>query len=227
MPHPGAGRVGRTARQLFGGGGVSPVARFRFEDSGDATTLTDSVGSYDGSVSGMSYLSDPGGRGSEAGETVGDFDGTDDSADIPLGSTLFQGDYTITLWFYYPDTVQDNVALLDCNDNVALAKGDNQNSATLEFWINSRGAVAYTDNNNVGDNRWDHATARREGDQHRLYVNGNKVDSFTGTPNETTDSTLLALRDIGGYMNVHLDDLRFYDTAISESLIADIANGDA
>jgi len=56
----------------------SVVHRYDFEDDSDTTTLTDTVGSADGSITGMSYTTNQ-----AEDNFAGDFDGNGDFVDIP------------------------------------------------------------------------------------------------------------------------------------------------
>ena len=53
--------------------GQNTIAYYSFDDDADTTTLSDQVGTFDGTISGMSYVTDE-----DAGRVVGEFDGDDD-----------------------------------------------------------------------------------------------------------------------------------------------------
>lgn len=146
------------------------------------------------------------------------FDGSGDNADLPIGSSVFQGNYTITVWYNKPNSNTGNLNLsaLNNNSNVVIAYGDNDNNGGIEYFINSRGSGTSCGDQNLGNNEWVFIAAVHENGNHKLYINGTDYGSFSGSVNNTTDSTLLAERAIGGNMEVKLTELRIYNKGLSQ-----------
>lgn len=85
----------------------------------------------------------------------------------------------------------------------------------------------------ITNNVWYHAAASYDGNEWRLYLNGELENSLVvgQTPrfdsnNQVALATTLISTDLPiGYFNGLLDDVRIYDTALNATIIADLAQG--
>jgi hypothetical protein len=78
--------IGGPRSGIVGSGSAIPdsvIHRYNFDDDSDTTTLVDSVGSADGSISGMTYTSNQAVSG-----LAGDFDGADAEVELPTAEGL-------------------------------------------------------------------------------------------------------------------------------------------
>lgn len=116
----------------------SVIHRYDFEDDSDTTTLTDTVGSADGSITGMSYTTNQ-----AEDNFAGDFDGNDDFVDIPTAEGF---PLSITAYIF-PRVINSNQVWInwgfdfDANEGVVIkAASDGQNFKGLEVFLGDTSA---------------------------------------------------------------------------------------
>ncbi|MEM7391510.1 MAG: HYR domain-containing protein, partial [Verrucomicrobiota bacterium] len=164
------------------------------------------------------------------------FDGNDDYI-IPAELVSFNTDYTIALWFRVSATgsEQDLLSAVDPGSagdhGILLEVRGNEATRHMRFLQRfplgvAGGVQLFSTTPNLDDNVFHHVVAMRVGTQLRLYIDGvlEDTDTVTTTVPDPMAVTLGVLstnsltRDVNGV----LDDIRFYDRALSQSEIDDL-----
>lgn len=199
-----------------------PVARWRLDD-GSGSTVVDSVGGFNGSRVGATWTS-----GRMAGGVQ--FDGVDDYISVP-NATAFQVTRALTITGWMRATSWDT----GIEVAPVLRKGDaNPNNwqlcvfnGYLNLVLDADDASAVINSTTtLPVNQWVFLAGTWDGSTARLYINGvlNRTATRTGTIG--TDSRALYMGGrIGStdVMNGRLDEVRFYNRALTAAEIADLA----
>jgi hypothetical protein len=215
------------------------VARWNFEGEGDTTTATDSVGGHDGTINGATYTT-----AAAVDDHALSFDGVDDNVDTSWAGVTGSQNRTIALWLQC-STDADQILVYsgnaDANGEKAVFRTDEV--AAGGAWAPRlevvggfiRGSTALT------DGAYHHVAFVLDGSDVTdvtLYVDGGAetVDDSAAQAINTTATTdgeyvRLAMRntDAGGTgdraLAGELDDVRFYDRALSAAELSRIAAG--
>ncbi|EPR70595.1 putative internalin [Winogradskyella psychrotolerans RS-3] len=161
-------------------------------------------------------------------DTYMTFDGSDDSVNFSNNYNL-TGNFSIEVW------IKPNV-INSSNIQTILSKRDAGNFATgydlrlqynhITFRANAGGLTA----NNVMDGKWHHVAVTYNGTRYTLYIDGDfktYMDASGPAPN-AYNMFLGAMYRPGdtptNYFNGWLDELRIWDTALTEEQIRDMMN---
>jgi hypothetical protein len=192
--------------------------RWNFEDNSDTTTAVDSVGTNDGTINGGTY--------SSANAMIDDYGLTLDSSTDDYVSGMNpvipqDADFTIMAWVDFT-AAESYETLIDDQGNTIYAEYNDNDECrmTLENGVNlfCQGIT--------GDGP-SHVVLRRSGDTFEAFINGSSEDSETVAGNIGSSTSDLAFGARSGNirnLNGTIDDVRFYDRALSSSEISDIAN---
>lgn len=158
------------------------------------------------------------------------FNGSD--SHINLGDTLnslFTGnEFTISLWAYLDDTID-----IDNKFPVLLSKWDSSGKTENSFYLSIE-RFQFADDatmkaiyfNTPIINKWHHYVIVRHVPETRVYIDNNYVGScFNGPINHSTMPLLIgALKNNNSNLKGKIDELKFFDRAISEFEISGLYN---
>ena len=199
-------------------------SRWNFEDDADTTTLTDTVGTNDGTINGMTYSS------IEAeGDYSGFFGGSSDYVDIS-GFGWGNTPITITLWLY-PYSIDDRQPLYigDGAPQFEFARV-NTNSGMSWFYYDGSSKRGITADGTIpGTYDWSHIalTYDPSNGEWEYYLNS----TLEATANDQVsinisgiDSSIGRHPVLGRYFDGRIDDIRIYDDILSSDKISAIYN---
>jgi len=207
---------------FYGGSDADDAtALFNPGQSGDSTA-------YNGTVNGATYQSGGGGTDINAGANSGafDFDGSND--DINIGNPIFGSTTTMTMavWTFI-ETSDGNNRVVCGNQTFSISKEQfvffTTNDTIVIELINSAGFVSISDS--ISINQWNHLAATHDGSTLKLFVNGTQVGSTShgGTYNPSEEFRIgFGDSGSGEHYDGLLDDLRLYDTDLTESQLSQI-----
>lgn len=197
------------------------LSRYAFEDEGDTTTLTDTAGTNDMSISGMTYTTN-----AQESDHAGSYDGVDDMASVE--ATIIPTDqFSFVCWVYSTGTGNDfggifgNIGASNTEQNGIGLRG---NPATIGFVVNdgSFQSLSFSASTDV----WVHVAGTYDAGDMRLYIDGTEQASQTvGATVTTYATTAIGLKEDGIYYGGRVDDARIYDRALSAGEVSDIAGG--
>lgn len=169
------------------------------------------------------------------------FDGTDDKMTLPNLSYLSGASaFSLSMWFKTSDTN----AYLFCSYDTGLYNSVQayfHASSSLRFIVGT-GSSYYqigTSSTSLGDGTWKHAVFRFDGGSTvKIYINGSEETSSlvssgtsivpSATATDAGKNATVADYPTGGYtISSHLDELAFFDSALSTSDITSIYNSGA
>jgi len=210
---------------FYGGSNADDVTAIA-GGSGDDTA-------YDGTVSGASYQSSGGADDLNAGAGSGfySFDGSNDTIStpqIPIGN---YSEITLTAWVYYANTSNVgyivNIGSANPDDDITLWVDSSMRVRMFEK-INNNFDFAGFGSQSVFTGQWYHiAGVIEESGFIGTYTNGNLNTSTNNMDNDFSDidtpNIYIGSRDDqGNYTNADIDDVRVYNTALSQSQINSI-----
>lgn len=193
----------------------SVIHRYLFEDDSDTSVLTDSIGSHNGAVSGMSFVDD--GTAPE-GSAYGGFDGVDDEvAGIGLPSS---GDaFTITAYVNRDSTSRrDDYFLLNSDTEVYFRT----NTDTLEVGVSGRSNYASSLSVPTG---WVRIAFAYDGSSSmRFHVDGSNETDSSGDAFDVAGNDIGLSTDLGGSNRFQggMDDVIVFDEMLSESQLNEL-----
>ena len=219
-----------TASYLYGANGVvyrrkhDAVAHWHF-DEGNGTVAHDVDGGNTGTLGGGEAAKTPAwsfGCGLL-------FDGVDDLVKVPDSDALdLVGDkLTIAGW----------VNRSSAGSGYIVKKADASNGYRL--WVTATGTLQFeilfsgttktvTSTTTLPVNQWKHITARYDGTELRVFIDGtieSATTAATGSLAATTEALWLGYYDATDHhLHGHLDDVSIYDRALSDSKITDLVN---
>ncbi|MFP4117228.1 MAG: LamG-like jellyroll fold domain-containing protein [Salinivenus sp.] len=187
----------------------SVIHRYDFEDESDTSTLTDIVGSADGSITGMAYTTT-----AAEDSYAGDFDGSDDEVEIQRAD-----DYPISFTFYvYPQDVggSGNTWIswgFNFDDGLGIAI--KANSGGLEVLLGNDspiigGSLSQNTKYHIGVTISDSGNIT-------AYINGEEVDSASGSSDGVTSTSYIGSEGGENHADVILDDVEVHDKELTQS----------
>jgi len=220
---------------FYGGSDADDVtALFNPGQSGDSTA-------YDGTVNGATYQSSGGVTDINAGQNSGAFDfDTNDSIELNNATAFAASEFTISMWLKSTDT--QNWGIFDfingsSNNRVFVQLNGNATGTEvgqMRFFTqnsNDLGSVSLTNNPNLTDGVYHHIACVRdfnEPNNGRIHIDGG-VKEALDIGNSGIIGTNLVNEDVGiggnvrfGSGNIELEDVRLYNTALTQSEINDI-----
>jgi len=214
----------------YGGSNADDVtALFNSGQSGDSTA-------YDGTVSGATYQSSGGVTDINAGPNSGafDFDGSNDEIELGVEQSDMTGAGTIMGWVKY-DSLNG-----DAGTQFAVKRaGDCITSVTFgevaigNFGGKFFGQVYDGSNGNPIDSgvsitldTWFHVAHSFSATDIKIYVDGVLENTVSGaTPRSLPDNFSIGrLTEESNFTDGTIDDVRFYDTQLTDSQVSDIYN---
>ncbi|QQS58667.1 hypothetical protein IPN35_03630 [Candidatus Peregrinibacteria bacterium] len=203
----------------------SPIAHWKMNDNAGNTTVTDAMGSFNGTAQRNTSTVTTTGKINEALT----FNGSSDYVNIPDNNAL---DITrnITLSAWIKTTTKDNVyrRIIDKSYTVGYVLnmvGDSSGRVMTEMQHIS--AVGTT---NVADGNWHMITSTYDGNAIRIYVDGNlqRSTAYTGSINANSYNLTIGM-DNSNFPGQEkfigsIDDVRIYDRTLSSDDIAILYN---
>ena len=184
-------------------------------DEGEGTTITDTEGQYQGTLSaGVSWADGRVGGGLS-------FDGT--SGYVNLGMEDLEGPWTVAVWVKRAQASGDNAVLLSGTEGeIKLEQYQN----TQKVGITKFGVADEVFNYSTPAGTWTHLALVCDGENSTsLYANGEfvgTIDMAIKCPVSRIGANDKAGLDSAGYMAGTLDELKIYDHMLSADQIADI-----
>jgi len=205
---------------FYGGSNADDcTALFNPGQSGDSTA-------YDGTVNGATYQSSGGVEDINAGANSGafDFDGSNDYIDVGKPPVAGESDITWTANVKF-----DNVSTGSRQDIFGTGKADievEEDGGTLDFYIKNASGTAVRASVSVTAGSFINLAGTYDGSSMKLYKDGSLSDTQSQTGNIRNSNEDLYLGAMGPDNERHLDgtldDVRFYNTALSSSQINQI-----
>jgi hypothetical protein len=228
--------------------GKEPIAAWipsRDTAGNGTTTLTDLVGSNDGTLTNMDAATDWVADTDAGGIRALDFDGSNDHILYPAGAyeTTFNSNiFTISIWCYVRSFTNSPVIfvyqLISNNDSALIEWGSSGSTLYVKTANNAvglSGARTYTVSPAVQANSWCHIVFSKTnaGDNGNVWVNGTLQSSYSGSFGTATVTSShrkkLAIYGTASVpLNGRLDDYRLFDQALDATDIAylyDSGNG--
>lgn len=217
-------------------------AYWKFDETSQGSDAADSSGD---SHTGLPFGTGGGPNFEEAAPSTSfpntrsaEFNGTDQFLVVPDHAELNTTTFTIAMWVKF-DALSGAYRTLVGKWHVGVKEQylvQLNNNNRIAFWTGngtSGGATNLESTLPLSADTWYHVTAIVEGTSKRLYINGTDNSySHTGTAPGASDIelTIGSKRSNGGsyfeFLNGNLDDLRFYDRALSEEEIDMLAAGE-
>jgi len=194
------------------------IHRYSYNGSSNTSTLTDSVGSLNGSISGMTYTTS-----SKEGSHAGDYDGSNDEVSITGVENLNPGSFGG--WFFPTDgTTNQRAIYLFENNDAFLIIFNRPNDGDVSF--NAGGINSSDIFTSYNLNAFNHIFVTWDGSTVRLYHNGVRVDSTSKSSDNTNRnaSDFLGSGNGSNFFEGRMDDIVFYDRQLSDSEVSDLFN---
>ena len=190
------------------------VAHYEFED-GSGSTIADSVGSNDGTlVGGAAFVAGQVGDGLDLNADTSGSSKAEiaDDAVFDFGAD----DFGISFW-YYADT--SSTALVLSKEAGSVGFEFIQVGTTLAWSINGSSGSSNPALTGLTLDTWHHITASRSGNDFTLYTDGDSDTKtiVTGSVTNAAEIEIGALNTSTLDFDGRIDDLRFYDRALSSS----------
>ncbi len=214
----------------IGGEGVALISQWKMNDNAEDLVVADSIGANAGtSVQNTSLLT-------ASGKINGalTFNGYSDYITMPIVASV--ADFTVTCWI----NITEETSIQHCVWALGANSTDGESQLTVDLdgrlWVglhNSGSDYNYQRTANpipVGE--WVHLAVTRSGSDLIMYVNG-QVDSddysFSGDPSTAITVNNNFMAGYGAWLTVQyyygsIDDLRFYQQALTPDEIAGIYN---
>ncbi len=152
------------------------------------------------------------------------FDGSSDFVSVPASSiwNFRTGDFTVEWWQYETD----NSLYTRIFDIGSTKFGISNESGNIYLWINGNYTCSFPVTSYK--NAWNHFTITRSGGTAYCYMNGSLIDSgsCTGDVKDSTDVMHIGneASDGGTYFGGKLDELRFWNVALTQTEIQSSMN---
>lgn len=206
-----------------------PVACYPFTNGSGADVTGNG---FNGVVTGAVSVQDRTG----APNSALSFNGISDHVDVgPYGNMISADEFSVSFWLKPAGSNSDAVILAvpdDINDRLSVAPHYNHNGANTVFWdlgdIFNGGRASIIPYPFVGD--WAHWVFVHSAEQNRMaiYVNGTPADleqHHSGIADRTRPVSIGGGLAYGGadfFFHGVIDDVQFYDVALSDAFVADL-----
>lgn len=156
-------------------------------------------------------------------------DGTDDYMDIPDSTALETTAFTWSAWFYCTAINRYNI-IVDSATDAGVFQGYEifvVNSTNKIRFASYHASDAIDSTTAVTANNWFHVVATHESGSDKLYVNGSLEASGSASNFSTTDAVNLRIgssKVFGLHHRGLIDEVSFFNSALSASNVADIYN---
>jgi len=202
------------------------VARYRFDDTSDTTTAVDSWGSNHGTINGATHTANAIRGGSIAFTSANDEYVDASGVQAPLVSA---NAFTISFWVKYNVLDDYDVVIGHLKNDTNKFWIEPWRTSSVGFsweWCDSSGNEhRFVSDHFITENDWYHMCITYDGSTARSYINGSVVleqdDTFTlADPDGLTIGKYHPSHD--SEFNGIVDDVRFYDVALTPSAVADL-----
>jgi len=217
---------------IYAVNGKEPIAAWipSLDTAGNGTTtLTDLVGSNDGTLTNMDAATDWVSDTSNGGVRALDFDGVNDyvSCGDPA-TTKLNGDVSVSVWVHPRSlnrlAIIGHAASANAFWLLLFSFGSNQK---FSFW-NSASGPAVTAPNTSPLNQWSHFVAVRSSSGVEIYIDGASVATAAGASGNGSAGTELTIGRFGSFNSYKssskIDDIRIFNTALDATDIAYLYN---
>lgn len=207
--------------------GKMPIAAWvpsRDTDGNGTTTLTDLVGTADGTLTNMTPASDWVADTGAGGVRALDFDGTNDYVTMGTSAGAVSGSLlSLSAWVYFTRTLSTTQGVVVKNNNGARNNyGFWAFSGAVRFWVDtSAGLKSAIATPNL--NEWVHLCGTYDGSNVRIYLNGTLIQTVAQTGNLVVTSEPLWIGaiplsgvPISPFLGL-IDDVRLWNVAIDAS----------
>lgn len=200
----------------------SVVHQYLFEDNSDTTTVTDTVGSLNGSISGATYTTT-----SQEGTNALDFDGSDD--DVSFTSSPFSttpSAYTILLHVSPNDSSsRQRIVHIDNSNTTAITLGIFDGKYTFAHRDGSGTFIEFSSNASVSTGSFTHVAIRwNESDNTQEFVIDGVEDATNTTGNGLEPSNNFEFgmqNDKKSYYDGIMDAVEIYNDELTTQQIND------
>ena len=193
------------------------VSHWDFDDGTGSPTLTDVVGSGNGTLTLMDPATDW--VAGKYGDAL-DFDGNDDY--VRLSPTVAMTDtFTMSMWIK-PVMANDYETLIaaDEPDNEVEGFWLRGNTGNITFWFSS---ADHESNTAMSANEWHHIAFTNDGGNGTFYLDGSPDGTVSNAPGVNFE--LMGNDAINEQYQGLMDEVRIYDRALTSDEISDLANG--
>jgi hypothetical protein len=211
-----------------GGNSVTlPIAHWKLDETSGPTAV-DSEGGHDGTLAGNPTWS------TGALDGALDFDGSGDRIDV--GSILDGGSpqISVTAWIFKRDTGDDRVISKSSGTAIPdhiFSLGLYGTTIRVRLRTTDNGGTSNYDGGAISLDQWVHVAFTYDGAQLRIYRDGTETASYAVTGDMIASTQDIAIGNVNAtdnrYWNGLLDDVRIYDTDLSASEVAELANPDS
>lgn len=184
-------------------------------DEGSGSTLADSEGSQDGTITGPSYTTNSK-QGSHALSYI-----TDDY--VNLGAIPFYSTFTVMGWVYF-NTNDSRGTLIDIRTNQGVhIRGEGDGTVELLYYSGGYSIVA---NPSISTNQWYHFALAYDGSDAIAYQDGTEIGRVGEGPPESVGTSQDALGSKASldsqFLDGRTDDVMIASEALSESQLQNI-----
>lgn len=195
-------------------------------DEGSGTTAGDATElGNDGTINGATWV----GSG-KVGSDCLSFDGTDDNVGVGANLPGPLDEYTATAWVYMNGTTEGKYHNFRVNNGIDI-RFDSASGAPQYFHKDGAGSFVNIIGNALSTGIWQHLALVYDGTDMYMFQDGTQTASNSlANPGHTahgdTGQARLGSNDdaTGGFLNGRLDDVRFYDRALSTPEIQALSN---
>ena len=180
----------------------------------DGFILDQTGGWNEGNADGDSYVAwnwDMSNPASNVGNTVIQFDNSDDSIDFELGTALGTGNFTVEYWTYIDSLQNFDTFFSTTRGSTGFNIGTDANG--MAVWYRGSRLLESASGTYVAGN-WYHTAYVRNGTTLKVYVNGVEKDSTTDSNNYSElTSSIGSLDSAGEFGGIKLDAFRISNVA--------------
>ena len=156
---------------------------------------------------------DMGNPASNVGNTVIQFDNSDDSIDFELGTALGTGNFTVEYWTYIDSLQNFDTFFSTTRGSTGFNIGTDANGMAV-FYCSAVGRILESANGTYVAGNWYHTAYVRNGTTLKVYVNGVEKDSATDSRNYSElTSSIGSLDSAGEFGGIKLDAFRISNVA--------------
>jgi hypothetical protein len=209
--------VGTTEAGLISFTATSLIHHYKM-DEGSGSTAFDYEGNNDATINGAVWTTT-----AKTGGYALDFDGTDDYAEPNVIDP--SGAFSITVWVKTSDLSRNTFIYAQDRTNNSVSYALMMSNDVLDTEFSNGTFVSLTGSTVLSDGNWHHLAYTWDESTLKGYVDASQETSASvgGTLNPPTNTVMAGRPDEDfEYMNGILDDVRFYDEALSQSEIQDI-----
>jgi hypothetical protein len=209
-------------------GGKQPIGAWvpSLDDDGNGTTtLTDLVGSNDGTLTNMDPATDWVADTAAGGVRALDFDGVDDRVSHGPGPVIGNGDFSASVWFYRDTSSTNNLRVFSTGASTVAETGYAlavTNSIARLFLSDGTNRILGS-GSAITNEAWQHVVATVADDVFAMFVNGVAAETYSIASLGSIANNRNLLIGQGGTLSNwqgRIDDLRLWNVALTPSDVA-------